>query len=216
MICSKCGGYVPENDLRIFNGSVMCANCFEEMCQGKIGKSMDDFFNLPLEKKAGMIFNMSNLDFGNSALTCPKCGTSLKEIETEKRVGCIECFNTFGNAISKILLKEQGSTEYLGRTPAKYDPDFKADTKADEVEEILNSGSKAASGNEAEDKESINITDKTDEIKESFYEGKIGDFSMEELKKALETAVKAEDYILAAKIRDELNSRKEGGNEEVV
>ena len=118
MRCSKCGGYVPENDLRIYNGSVMCANCFDEVCQGKIGKSMDDFFNLPLEKAAGMIFNMSNLDFGNSALTCPKCGMSLKEIETDKKVGCIECINTFSSAIAKILLKDQGSTEYMGRMPA--------------------------------------------------------------------------------------------------
>lgn len=213
MICSKCGGYVPENDLRIFNGSVMCANCFEEMCQGKIGKSMDDFFNLPLEKKAGMIFNMSNLDFGNSALTCPKCGTSLKEIETEKRVGCIECFNTFGNAISKILLKEQGSTEYMGRTPAKYDPEAKADIKTDEIKDILDPQVSAAA---EEDKGSLTAEDKIEQIKNDFYEGKIADLPEEELKEALAAAVAAEDYILAAKIRDELNNRKEGGNDEVV
>ena len=34
-------------------------------------------------------------DFGNSTLTCPKCGMTLREFENEGRVGCIECYNTF-------------------------------------------------------------------------------------------------------------------------
>ncbi|MBO4461145.1 MAG: UvrB/UvrC motif-containing protein [Clostridiales bacterium] len=208
MRCSKCGGYVPENDLRIYNGSVMCANCFEEACQGKIGRSVDDFFNLPLEKAAGMIFNMSNLDFGNSALTCPKCGMSLKEIETEKKVGCIECINTFSGAIAKILLKDQGSTEYMGRMPAHYEPvvsdpgDIGTEGKIEESGESKDNAGEGISISD-EDIEKIRTQD-------------IGDMTDEELKKALELAVKDEDYVLAAKIRDEINSRKEIPGDEMV
>ena len=194
MRCSKCGGYVPENDLRIYNGSVLCANCFDEICQGKIGKSMDDFFNLPLEKAAGMIFNMSNLDFGNSALTCPKCGMSLKEIETDKKVGCIECINFFNNEIAKILLKDQGSTEYLGRMPAQYDA------------ESLNSKTE---GSDKEDKDNEPAEEPAPE-EETIGDGDLTKLTEDQLKKGLAKAVKDEDYILAAKIRDELNKRKEG------
>lgn len=197
MRCSKCGGYVPENDLRIYNGSVMCANCFDEICQGKIGRVMDDFFNIPLEKTAGMIFNMSNLDFGNSALTCPKCGMSLKEIETEKKVGCIECINFFNNEIAKILLKDQGSTEYLGRLPAQYE----AESLTSDEEEIREVAAEEAVEDipEEDAAEDLNIQDK-----------ELGELTEEQLNKGLAKAVKAEDYILAARIRDELNRRKEG------
>lgn len=194
MRCSKCGGYVPENDLRIYNGSVLCANCFDEICQGKIGKSMDDFFNLPLEKAAGMIFNMSNLDFGNSALTCPKCGMSLKEIETDKKVGCIECINFFNNEIAKILLKDQGSTEYLGRMPAQYDAE---------------SLSSKTEGSDKEDKDNEPAEEPAPE-EETIGDGDLTKLTEDQLKKGLAKAVKDEDYILAAKIRDELNKRKEG------
>lgn len=208
MRCSKCGGYVPENDLRIYNGSVMCANCFDEVCQGKIGRSMDDFLNLPLEKAAGMIFNMSNLDFGNSALTCPKCGMSLKEIETDKKVGCIECINTFGGAIAKILLKDQGSTEYMGRMPAQYEP-VAADLEEGEMEGKEDA---AIEGKETADKADSMSAEDIEKIKT----GDIGEMTEEELKKALELAIKDEDYIQAAKIRDEINSRKEIPGDEMV
>ena len=51
---------------------------------------------------------------------------------------------------------------------------------------------------------------------EKIRTGDIGEMTEEELKKALELAIKDEDYILAAKIRDEINSRKEIPGDEMV
>ena len=200
MRCAKCGGYVPENDIRILNGNLYCANCFDEECQGKIGRPVDEFFSIPLEKAAGMIFGMSNLDFGNSALTCPKCGMSLKEIETDKKVGCIECINYFNNAIAKILLKDQGSTEYLGRRPAQYEAESLISGK---VEEVTLEETK-------EVKKDAEPAAKTESGGDKIEEGQIRELSEDKLRAGLTKAVEEEDYILAAKIRDELNRRKEG------
>jgi protein-arginine kinase activator protein McsA len=161
---------------------------------------------------------MSELDFGNSTLTCPKCGMTLREFENEGRVGCIECYNTFNDNIVREMFKQQGNSEYAGRLPAQ-----SADTDADTMEIPQNTKKAAPKAKEIEltEKEQAAPVKETQEAKPAVKSGKgltldqlmkadLGMLSDEDLENGIKVAADAEEYRLASRLRDELKGRKEG------
>ena len=159
---------------------------------------------------------MNEIDFGNSTLTCPKCGMTLREFETEGRVGCIECYNTFNDNIVREMFKQQGNSEYAGRLPAQ-----SADTDA-ETSDVPQAKKKTAAPKSIE----MEISDKAEEpVKETkapaakggltldqLMKADLGMLSDEDLEKGIKVAAEAEEYKLASRLRDELKGRKDGGN----
>jgi len=191
MKCSRCGAEVPDNNVKIFNGNVLCDKCIQDLGYSDMFKSVVPTGGNPIEKMAGLLFNMNNLDFGNSTVNCPKCGMSLREFEKTGRLGCIECFNTFNTAVDRELLKLNGDTVYMGRLPGKYEA-----TAVGSEEEFSTDESVAGEDEKAE--ENLDVLRKAD----------LGMLEDEALQKGIEQAVVAEDYKLAARLRDELKGRK--------
>ena len=162
---------------------------------------------------ASVLGTGSDLDFANTKIRCPRCGTSLRDIESGGQLGCIECYNTFNESVLKNILKRQGSSEYMGRKPGE-----EADIKLSKVEETEQSQSARS---KATDKTDAKVqTVKTEEVKKqpdvsdeellnNLKNADLKDIPDKELEIAMGKAAKAEDYDLAAKIRDELKSRKE-------
>ena len=99
MRCERCGKELTNRIIKI-NGVTYCENCARLMGYDRFLKDPSDLLGnpfSPLDQIASSLMQMSELDFGNSTLTCPKCGMTLREFENEGRVGCIECYNTFND-----------------------------------------------------------------------------------------------------------------------
>ncbi len=221
MRCERCGKELTNRIIKI-NGVTYCENCARLMGYDRFLKDPADFLGNPfsqLDEIASSLMQMNELDFGNSTLTCPKCGMTLREFETEGRVGCIECYNTFNNNIVREMFKQQGNSEYAGRLPAQ-----SADTDA-ETSDVPQAKKKAAAPKTVE----MEISDKAEEpVKETkapaakaakggltldqLMKADLGMLSDEDLEKGIKVAAEAEEYKLASKLRDELKGRKDGGN----
>ena len=173
----------------------------------------------PLDQISSSIMQMSELDFGNSTLTCPKCGMTLREFENEGRVGCIECYNTFNDNIVREMFKQQGNSEYAGRLPAQSaDTDVKtaeipqetkkeAPAKQNEIE--VTEKETEAPAKEEQEKAPARKSGKGLTL-EQLMKADLGMLSDEDLEKGIKVAADAEEYKLASRLRDELKGRKEG------
>ena len=221
MRCERCGKELTNRIIKI-NGVTYCENCARLMGYDRFLKEPADFLGNPfsqLDEIASSLMQMNELDFGNSTLTCPKCGMTLREFETEGRVGCIECYNTFNDNIVREMFKQQGNSEYAGRLPAQ-----SADTDA-ETSDVPQAKKKAAAPKTIE----MEISDKAEApVKETkapaakaakggltldqLMKADLGMLSDEDLEKGIKVAAEAEEYKLASKLRDELKGRKDGGN----
>ena len=221
MRCERCGKELTNRIIKI-NGVTYCENCARLMGYDRFLKEPADFLGNPfsqLDEIASSLMQMNELDFGNSTLTCPKCGMTLREFETEGRVGCIECYNTFNNNIVREMFKQQGNSEYAGRLPAQ-----SADTDA-ETSDVPQAKKKAAAPKTIE----MEISDKAEgPVKETkapaakaakggltldqLMKADLGMLSDEDLEKGIKVAAEAEEYKLASRLRDELKGRKEGGD----
>ena len=51
-------------------------------------------------------------------LICPKCGFTDIDFRKRGRLGCPDCWETFGDALGGLLLKVQHEASHVGRAPA--------------------------------------------------------------------------------------------------
>lgn len=220
MRCARCGVELTNKIIKI-NDVPYCENCARIMGYGKFLRSPEEMLGSafsPFDEIASTIMQMNELDFGNSALSCPKCGMTLRDFEKRGRLGCIECYNTFNDYIVKEMFKQQGESTYGGRLPgqsaemkniktdalpeAKKEEtsEAKADPEAKESSEVKEPANSAESG-------SVSNADKLEKLAKA----DLGMLSDEELKNGIKLAAENEDYVLASKLRDELKGRN-GGN----
>ena len=216
MKCARCGAEVTNKIIKI-NGVIYCENCVKELGYDRFLKNPEELLGAafsPLDEIASSFAKMTELDFGNSALTCPKCGMSLREFENKGIVGCIECYNTFGDYVTKEMFRQQGADEYAGRAPGQNL--IAEDSIAEDADK--NEVKKAPAKTEAKDEEA-KIEKTEDKADDSADEGKkleklskadIGMLTDEELTEGIKLATKLENYQLAIRFRDELKGRKDG------
>lgn len=94
---------------------------------------------------------------------CETCGTSLEELRRRGRVGCQDCYETFGDYLGELLERMHGADQHVGRLPG-------VDERALERTRRL-----------------------------------------EKLRQALATAIAAEAFEEAARLRDELQQHEAAG-----
>ena len=220
MRCERCGKELTNRIIKI-NGITYCENCARLMGYDRFLRDPADLMGnpfAPLDQIATSLMQMSELDFGNSTLTCPKCGMTLREFENEGRVGCIECYNTFNDNIVREMFKQQGNSEYAGRIPAQ---SADTDAKTQDIPQIKKIAKPQtdvvkAEAPKAETQESAPAapekSSKDGLTLEQLMKADLGMLSDEELEKGIKVAADAEEYKLASKLRDELKGRKDGGN----
>ncbi len=212
MRCARCGAEVTNKIIKI-NGVIYCENCVRELGYDRYITNPEEILGAafsPLDEIASSFAKMAELDFGNSALTCPKCGLSLRQFENNGKVGCIECYNTFGDYVIKEMFRQQGADEYAGRIPGQSlitegddsgDSEPEEDAKNESKEETKEEKSESAKAEE-------NISD--EKTLEKLSKADIGMLTDEELTNGIKLATKFENYQLAIRLRDELKGRKEG------
>lgn len=216
MRCARCGAEITNKIIKI-NGVIYCENCVKELGYDRFLKNPEELLGAafsPLDEIASSFAKMAELDFGNSALTCPKCGMSLREFENKGMVGCIECYNTFGDYVTKEMFRQQGADEYAGRAPGQSliaeggisgeedkTEEKKPDTKSD-------AGDGETKKEKPEDKAAAPADD--EKKLEKLSKADIGMLTDEELTEGIKLATKLENYQLAIRFRDELKGRKDG------
>ncbi len=226
MRCERCGKELTNRIIKI-NGITYCENCARMMGYDRFLRDPSDIMGnpfAPLDQIASSLMQMSELDFGNSTLTCPKCGMTLREFENEGRVGCIECYNTFNDNIIREMFKQQGNSEYAGRLPAQ---SAETDVTTEDVPQIKKSAKtekavvETGVQEKAADKKDIGSETENPEEKEpvkgklsldQLMKADLGMLSDEELEAGIKVAADAEEYRLASRLRDELKGRKDGGS----
>jgi protein-arginine kinase activator protein McsA len=217
MRCERCGKELTNRIIKI-NGVTYCENCARLMGYDRFLRDPSDIMGnpfSPLDQIASSLMQMSELDFGNSTLTCPKCGMTLREFENEGRVGCIECYNTFNDNIVREMFKQQGNSEYSGRLPAQL---ADTDVKTNEVSGIKKSADPkieaSKTGTPGEKEARVPVKDSKPEkgglTLDQLKKADLGMLSDEDLEKGIKVAADAEEYKLASRLRDELKGRKEG------
>ena len=218
MRCERCGVELTNKIIKI-NDVAYCENCARLMGYGKFLRSPEEMLGSafsPFDEIASTIMQMSDLDFGNSALSCPKCGMTLRDFEKKGRLGCIECYNTFNDYIVKEMFKQQGESTYGGRMPGSIAelpgiekigaPAAKKEEPA-KTEEIKE---EAPAAEKAEETPAPAAGEDAAEKLEKLAKADLGMLSDEDLENGIKLAAAHEDYILASKLRDELKGRKEG------
>ena len=208
MRCSRCGAQIGNSYVR-FNGVLLCEDCARELKVDEVFRRQNLLFDQAfpmLGDFPGVFSSGSDLDFANAKIRCPRCGTTLRELESGGQLGCIECYNTFNESILKDILKRQGSSEYMGRKPGEA-----ANIKVSAKAEAAPSDDKQETAEAAPSKEEAKQPEtKQEDILEKVKDADLSGFTDLELEDAMKKAAAAEDYALAVKLRDELKSRKEG------
>ena len=211
MRCSRCGAQIGNSYVR-FNGVLLCDSCARELKIGEVFRRQNALFDQAfpmLDEFPGIFSAGSDLDFANAKIRCPRCGTTLRELESGGQLGCIECYNTFNESIMKNILKLQGSSEYMGRKPAEAS-EIKADVK-DAVSSDPVQGEELSAQPAASEKKTVKAKKdeaKTDDLLAKVKDADLTEFTDKEIEDAMKKAAEAEEYSLAVKLRDELKSRK--------
>lgn len=206
MRCSKCGATIGNSFVKV-NGMLLCDNCARDLKIDEVFRRQTDIFNqaFPSLDVFPNVFSLgSDLDFSNTKIKCPKCGTTLRDVESGSQLGCIECYNTFNESILKNILKLQGSSEYMGRKPgvtadievATTDMNIPADNKEAKKDAEVKPVAEPSKAKEDKD------------ILAKLRNADLGTVSDEMLEQGMKKAAEVEDYDLAVRLRDELKSRK--------
>lgn len=116
MKCEKCGKNEATTHIRsVVNGVVreynLCGSCAAEA-----GYTTHTHNGL-----AGMLSSMFG-EFLNSNIAvdtkkCPVCGSAFSDIAKTGKVGCSQCYSTFGNELMPYLKRVHGSTKHVGKVP---------------------------------------------------------------------------------------------------
>ncbi|MBR2751531.1 MAG: UvrB/UvrC motif-containing protein [Clostridiales bacterium] len=122
--------------------------------------------------------------------TCPTCGLSLGEFMKSGFLGCPDCYSAFSERIDPVFMRTQMGMKHVGRLPGK-DGENVAFSDIPGKTEI----------HEVETDSDVLMEDLPEEEKEK---------KMQILKKEklLKKAVAEEDYLTAAKLRDEISALK--------
>jgi protein arginine kinase activator len=90
-----------------------------EECARQKGAQMEQHFGL-----ADLLAGLADLGQqfevgGKTEAKCPNCGLTYQDFRRVGRLGCSECYQAFKDSLGVLLKRIHGSTQHLGRTPAK-------------------------------------------------------------------------------------------------
>lgn len=115
MKCEKCGKNSATTHIRsVVNGVIreknLCGHCAAE----------EGYTAAAPTSLAGMLASM----FGDVLETktssykkCPVCGADFSSIAKSGKVGCADCYATFGAELLPYLKRVHGSTKHIGKIP---------------------------------------------------------------------------------------------------
>lgn len=116
MLCQKCGKNTATTHIKtIINGKVTEQNLCG-YCAAKHGYSnfSDGSITGLLSSMLGHTLKSENASFEKN---CACCGSTFANIAETGKVGCAECYKTFGQELLPYLKRIHGSINHTGKTP---------------------------------------------------------------------------------------------------
>lgn len=135
MLCEKCKKRdASVHMIKVINGNKtevsLCEVCAKELTQMPFNiaeiASLENFNNdVKLDNILGGFFDALNKgkkaqDQDNKEeydVVCKKCGSRLSKFKTGRKVGCPECYESFGADIEKALSLINNTGKYVGKVP---------------------------------------------------------------------------------------------------
>ncbi len=137
MLCQICKSNVATvRYTEVVDGEVAEVNICPE-CAAKQGKAND--FSLSLEVTAVTVPGGTSVPLGatNPAATCPACGHTYQDITKHGRLGCVDCYDTFQEALAPLLEKVHGALQHRGKAPRDKQGQFETYAKLAEWRKLL-------------------------------------------------------------------------------
>ena len=187
----------------------LCENCAGEQTLALTDKLGGEF---PIGSiLSGILQNYAKGISAKSANepVCMRCGMTASELVKGGRVGCPECYNAFTMILDKNLRTVQGAVEHHGKEPvnarkiavrpAEQNVRTAADVMREATDEIARRNTR--SGAEGGRRTRIVDDNKVENTLPADVAAKIG-----QLKDELKSALEAEDYGEAARLRDRIRA----------
>lgn len=158
MKCERCGNEADFLYNENINGKKSSmALCYD--CALKAGLvAGGEGFSHPAFGAADLFGTLFGKKQESPAKSCPTCGMRFAELRAEGKVGCPDCYKTFGAELATTIRQMHGNTKHIGRAPA---------TSREAAEKVAR---------------------------------------VSELRAALKSAVEAENFEEAARLRDEIRA----------
>lgn len=193
MLCSMC----HKNEAvicytEIINGvkkeQYLCPECaakYTSFDSDTLGMAPGNLLASLLTSVLGQTGIAAEDDAKKTNLVCPKCGMTYNEFLKYSKFGCPECVHTFGFLLDDYFKKIQGSCEHCGKVYHGGETVFIPDITA-----VTDDGSASAAPEVAP---AVRVNDKDSK-------------EVASLKKALDKAIRDEEYEEAARLRDEIRA----------
>ena len=132
MLCEKCKKrtatvFYNENINGKTKSYSLCAECAAKMREAgelqdvtsMIGSFADPFSELHDQFFSGF-FGMPALHSAAPEKRCPGCGSTYADIAESGKVGCPQCYETFGDELSHLIGSVHGTTTHTGCVPSRH------------------------------------------------------------------------------------------------
>ncbi len=217
MLCEKCGiREATVHYTEVVNGvkkeHYLCAQCAQEegLIPGLSGLSGEDnpFVRFLSGLLGGSQQQADESSDKDSQITCPNCGMTFGEFTKIGKFGCPECYRTFGPLIENEFKKFQADSHHIGKKYGKSIENQqieavlgKDDVTADGQPENGSADGAADTAADAETKPQTGAAKTAEDAGQTP--------SIAEMEKQKEEAVKREDYMEAARLRDAIRKARE-------
>lgn len=212
MLCEKC--VIREATVHyteVVNGvkkeHYLCAQCAREegLIPGLAGISGEDnpFVRFLSGLLGGTEKQADESSDKDSQITCPNCGMTFGEFTKIGKFGCPECYRTFGPLIENEFKKFQADSHHIGKKYGK-------SIENQQIEALLGKDETSLPRQKTDDgagAEDAREKTQADEAKPAADAGETP--SIAEMEKQKEEAVKREDYMEAARLRDAIRKARE-------
>jgi len=71
-------------------------------------------------------------------MVCKKCRMTYEEFQRTGKLGCGECYRTFGERLKSVLKRLHGSVEHNGKVPAVLSKSLNTTREVERLKELLN------------------------------------------------------------------------------
>jgi protein arginine kinase activator len=140
MLCQKCNKRAANIQfVQVINNNkhvvYLCENCAKE--EGKFSLepplSVSDFLS-------GIIGvpHMTVVPQQQPELVCDNCGISYEEFLKFGKLGCANCYRTYGDKLVPLLKRLHRNVQYNGKIPGKMYNTVKASREIEKLKELLN------------------------------------------------------------------------------
>lgn len=135
---------------------------------------------------------------------CPGCGCTLGDIAKSGKVGCGQCFETFEKPLNNVLYKAHGSTEHVGKRPKQQE---KQKMKEENKPKRKMTLEEQISQQELQMQEAIDVEnyERAAALRDSLKLLREKMSQIDNLRTKLDSAVKAEQFEEASKIKAEID-----------